>query len=256
MRLDPSASATQTRSADAPQTTSPGEPQVCSVRETGRAQANLIALIAALVVLATVSVVAIAVANGALADADREPLERQRASAIADRLVASDGELAARENVLDADALAALDAETFRERYAIPESAGVSVSVDGETLVETGEVVDGTTVQRVVLVTNRTNRTVTPGLDGRDSLTLPRRTPWISVDIAPSAAAPTTLRVNDRVLLHDPGGLTGSYRVTVSRRVTPRLEFEGADLDTGAVDVTYAPATARKVVLEVTVDVD
>lgn len=221
-----------------------------------RAQANLLALLAAIVLIVAVSTVAVAVTDGALADADREPLERQRAAAIADRLVAGDGDLATRENVLDAAAIEALDAETLRDRYAIPESGAVSVRVDGERLVETGEVSDGTTIQRVVLVATRTNRTVTPGLDGRDSATLPRRTPWVAIDIASAAGDVTTMRVNDRVLLHDPDGLSGSYRVSVSPRVTPTLEFEGDDLDTGALTVTYAPATARKVVLEVTVDVD
>lgn len=221
-----------------------------------RAQANLLALVGALVALAAVSTVAVVVANGALADADREPVERQRATALADRLVAGDGALATRDNVLNGTRLEALSGDALRERYAIPDGADVRVRVDGETVASTGDVAGGTTVERVVLVADRSERTVTPGLNGRDRVTLPRRTPWVGVRVAPSAGAVTTVRANGRVLLHDPDGLAGSYRVTVPRRETLTLAFAGDDLDTGAVELTYAPADARKVVLEVTVDVD
>lgn len=221
-----------------------------------RAQANLVALVAALVVLTTVTGVAMVVADGALADADREPLERQRATALAERLVASDGDLATRENVLNATRVDALDADALRERYAIPEGSDIRVRVDGETVAQTGDVEGGTTVRRVVLVVDRDERTITPGLDGRDRLTLPRRTPWVDVEITPAAGTVTAVRANGRVVLHDPDGLTGTYRVAVTSRVTSTLSFDGDDLETGAVDVTYAPATSRKAVLEVTVDVD
>jgi hypothetical protein len=235
-----------------------------SAREAGsdavgrdrRGQANLLALVAALVALTTVSTVAFAVADGALVDAQREPVERQRATAIADRLVAGDGELATRDNVLNATRLDALTAGALRERHGVPADADVRVRVDGETVAATGDVRGGTTIRRVVVVANRTNRTVTPGLDGRDSVTLPRRTPWVEIGVEPTAGTVTTVRANGRVVLHDPSGLAGAYRVDVSRRVTPRFAFAGDDLDTGDVSVTYAPATARKVVLEVTVDVD
>jgi hypothetical protein len=221
-----------------------------------RAQANLVALVAALVALTTVSTVAVVVANGALADATREPVERQSATALADRLVASDGPVSVRENVLNETRVDGLDADAVRDLAALPESADVRVRVDGETIVETGDVTGGTTVRRVALVVDRDPRTVTPGLDGRDRVTLPRRTPWVAVDVAPSAGDVTTVRANGRVVLHDPDGLdAGRYRVNVSRRVTPTLSFAGADLATGAVDVTYAPADSRKVVVEVTVDV-
>ncbi|MFC6951751.1 DUF7263 family protein [Halorubellus litoreus] len=220
-----------------------------------RAQANLVALVAALVALTTVSTVAVVVANGALADATREPVERRGATALADRLVAADGPVAVRENVLNETRVEELDADAVRDLAALPESADVRVRVDGETIVKTGDVTGGTTVRRVALVVDRDPRTVTPGLDGRDRVTLPRRTPWVAVDVAPSAGEVTTVRANGRVVLHDPDGLApGRYRVNVSRRVTPALSFAGDDLATGAVDVTYAPADSRKVVVEVTVD--
>jgi hypothetical protein len=234
-----------------------GRPAVDGAPSTRRAQANLVALAAALVALTTVSTVAVVVADGALADATRDPVERQRANAIADRLVAADGDLAVRENVLDDSALEDLDADALRDLAGVPADADVQVRVDGETVAATGGVTDGTTVRRVALVVDRAPTTVTPGFDGRDQVTLPRRTPWIAIDVAPSAGGVTTVRANGRVVLHDPEGLAaGRYRVSVSRRVTPTLAFAGDDLDTGAVDVTYAPASSRKVVVEVTVDVD
>jgi hypothetical protein len=220
-----------------------------------RGQANLLALVAALVALTTVSTVAVVVANGALDDAAREPLERQGANALADRLVAADGPLAARENVLNETRVADLNAEAVRSLDAVPPDAAVRVRVDGETVVETGDVAGGTTVRRVALVVDREPRTVTPGLDGRDRVTLPRRTPWVAVAIAPSAGDVETVRANGRVVLHDPDGLAaGRYRVNVSRRTTPALSFAGENLATGAIAVTYAPANSRKVVVEVTVD--
>jgi len=221
-----------------------------------RAQANLLALVGALVALAAVSTVAVVVANGALADADRKPVERQRATAVADRMVAGDGALAVRDNVLNGTRLEGLSGEGLRARYAIPEGADVRVRVDGETVAGTGDVSGGTTVERVVLVADRSERTVTPPLDGRDRVTLPRRTPWVGVRVDPAAGTVTTVRANGRVLLHDPDGLEGRYRVSTPRRETLTLAFAGDDLDAGAVELTYAPADARKVVLEVTVDVD
>ncbi|NHN42220.1 hypothetical protein G9C85_11370 [Halorubellus sp. JP-L1] len=226
-------------------------------RSERRAQANLLALVAALVALTTVSTVAVVVADGALADATREPVERQRANAVADRVLAADGALAERENALNATRLGSLDAAALRDLDAVPEDADVRVRVDGETVASTGDVAGGTTVSRIALVVDREARTVTPGLDGRDRVTLPRRTPWIAIDLTPAAGEVTTVRANDRVVLHDPDGLaSGRYRVDVSRRVTPVLAFAGDDLDTGAVEVTYAPADSRKVVVEVTVDVE
>jgi hypothetical protein len=220
-----------------------------------RAQANLLALVAALVALTTVSTVAVVVANGALEDATREPVERQGATALADRIVAADGPLAARENVLNGTRVENLDAAGLRALDAVPPDADVRVRVDGETVVETGDVTGGTTVRRVALVVDREPRTVTPGLDGRDRVTLPRRTPWVVVSLAPSAGDVATVRANGRVVLHDPDGLAaGRYRVNVSRRTTPALSFAGDDLATGAVSLAYAPADSRKVVVEVTVD--
>jgi len=226
-------------------------------RRERRAQANLVALVAALVALTMVSTVAVVVANGALADATRDPVERQRANAVADRVLAADGAVAEREHALNATRLESLDAAALRDLDAVPTDADVRVRVDGETVASTGDVSGGTTVSRVALVVDRDPRTVTPGLDGRDRVTLPRRTPWLAIDVAPSAGEVTTVRANGRVVLHDPDGLaSGRYRVDVSRRVTPVLAFAGDDLDAGAVDVTYAPADSRKVVLEVTVDVE
>jgi hypothetical protein len=228
---------------------------VPSAADDRRGQANLLALVAALVALTTVSTVAVVVANGALDDATREPIERQGANALAERLVAADGPVAVRENVLSETRVEALDAAGVRALAAVPPDADVRVRVDGETVVETGDVAGGTTVRRVALVVDREPRTVTPGLDGRDRVTLPRRTPWIRVVLAPAAGEVRTVRANGRVILHDPDGLApGRYRVNVSRRTTPVLSFAGDDLATGAVELAYAPADSRKVVLEVTVD--
>ncbi|PSQ06734.1 hypothetical protein BRC97_05495 [Halobacteriales archaeon QS_6_71_20] len=185
-----------------------------------RAQANLAALVAALVVLSATVGVTLALADGALAAADRQPGDR-RGAATAERLV----EVA-------------------------PPLAGASfrVRVDGEPVVERGDPVDGVTLRRIVLVAateERTRRT-----DAGERLTLPRRTDRIRLDFR--NASVETVRANGRVVLHRPGGLRGEETVAVSRIETLTLAFDANA--TGTVTVTSVPERTRKATLEVTVD--
>jgi len=66
-----------------------------------RGQANLPILAVALVLLTGVTAAGVAVAEGALASADRDAGERRAAATAADGLVAADGPASRRENVLD-----------------------------------------------------------------------------------------------------------------------------------------------------------
>jgi hypothetical protein len=221
-----------------------------------RAQTSLPALGFALLVLTGVLVLGVAVADGALLDADRTALQRQAAVDLSDRLVAADAPLTERANVLNATAVSGLDARTLRTRYGVPDGTEVAVSLDGTTLASAGTVDDGTTVTRLVVVEETTERTLTPPFSAHNRVTLPRRTDRARLTIRPrSGTTVSTVRANDRVVLHNDSGLRGIFDVSLSPTRTTQFSFEAsALLSRGSVDITYYPATTEKARLAVTVD--
>ena len=219
-----------------------------------RGQANLPALAVALLVVTSAAGLGLLVADAAFADAQREPVERETAVALSERLVAADAPLTTRRNVLNASRVAALDAEALDRSFPVAEGRSVRIRLDGETVVERGDPTGGTTVRRVVLVERRQAVTLPRVPD--DGVTLPRRSPRATVTLDPPPAATVeTVRANGRVVLHDPDGLRGSYDLALSRYETMRLRFEGeGPLPPPAVEVTYYPARTTKAELVVTVD--
>lgn len=213
-----------------------------------RGQATLAALVAALVVLTATVGVSLALADAALASADRDPTDRRTALATSERLIVDESPLTRRANVLDAVGVTTLTAERLVEL--VPPLAGTAyrVSLDGETLVERGDPSDGVTVRRIVLVASTDERT--RRVNATRSATLPRRTGRVSVDA--TNASVETVRANGRIILHRPGGLVGRSTVAVTRRETLTLAFDANA--TGTVAVTYAPEQTRKATLVVTVD--
>lgn len=224
-----------------------------------RAQANLPALgVALLVVSATVGV-GVAVADGAFAGATREPAERRTAVALSERLVSAASPLTLRRNVLNRSAVESLDATGLRERFPVAEGVAVRVRLDGEVVAAAGDATDGVTMRRVVLVAERQRVRLAPAFTGPNAtVTLPRRSRAGVLDLdPPDDVRIRTVRANGRVVLHDPGGLAGSYRVRPSRLETTRLRFEtrgSGALARGDVTVTYYPRSTAKATLEVTVD--
>lgn len=218
-----------------------------------RGQANLPALTVALVLLTATTGVALTVADGAFAGAQREADDRRVATALAERLVAADGPLTRRANVLNGSKLRRLDAERLRALFPVTRGATVSVRLGNRTVVAG----DGAaTVRRVVLVSRRQSVTRTPPLAGGETV-VPRRTPRVRLRIDPLLGTTIrTVRANDRVVLHDSGGLDGTYTVRTSRFETTTLSF-GADgpLPRGSVRVTYFPSRTTKELLVVGVDV-
>lgn len=217
--------------------------------ERSRGQANLLSLAVALVALISATTLGLVVADGALADAERDPLERRAAVATADRLVSA-AATTVRPNVLDLEAMRTVGGNALSELAPPTAGRAVRLRLDDETLFERGDPASGTTVRRVVLVAEPTTRTRTVVVDDGSSYTLPRRT--TSVDLVFGGDSTVeTVRLNGRVVLHDPAGLTGRFTITASRYETATLGFEGGS---ATVDIENHPLRTRKATLRVTVD--
>jgi hypothetical protein len=211
---------------------------------------NLPALAVALLVLVSTLGVALTLADGAFTGTDRQPEERRIATALAERLVAADARHTDRANVVNRSRLAAVDLD---DRFPVVGDADVRLRLDDRTVLRRGDASGGVTARRVVLVRNERRVERTPPL-ADNATTLPRRTDRVTLDIAPDPNV-TTVRANDRVVLHDPDGLGGEYVVRVSRFETLRLSFTAAEpLERGDVTLGYRPARTTKATLAVTVD--
>lgn len=221
-----------------------------------RAQANLPVLAVALVVLTAVTGVGLAVADGSFASADRDAAERRLAVSLSDRMIAETSPLTVRENVLRRSKVDALTATSLANQFPVAKNHDVVLTLDGNTLVGTGEPSTGTTIRRVVLVARATTDRFEPRFDDDATVTLPRRTERVDLEIAPgSGTAVRTVWAGGHVVLHDDDGLDGSYTVDVSRLETTRLSFVAdGDLSRGDVVVTAHAFRTSKAVLGVTVD--
>ncbi len=221
-----------------------------------RGQLSLPALGLAFLVLTAVIVLGIATADNAVLSSERSALDRQATVALSDRLVSTDGPLAVRANVLDASAVAALNETTLRAQYGLSADADARITLDGEEIVSTGEVDSDPSIERLVVVEERRNRTITPSFTAGNTVTLPRRTDRIQLSIQPPAnATVSTVRVGERIVLHSESGLRGKFTLSVSRLETAEISFESnTSLSSGSVSLTYYPVETRKARLGVTVD--
>ena len=226
------------------------------MRTRERAQVNLPAVAVALLLLTATTGLAVTLADGAFASADRDPADRRVATALANRMVAEDGPLTRRANVLDSGAVSPLTEAQLDSRFPVVEGLDVRIRLDDRRLLERGTPSDGATVRRVVLVAEPQAVTVTPRLTD-NATTLPRRTDRVRLEIdPPPPVTVSTVRANDRVVLHDPAGLSGAYDVDISRFETGRLSFTtDGPLPPNGVRVNYYPTRTTKATLAVTVDV-
>lgn len=215
---------------------------------TDRAQANLLSLAVALTALVSATALGLVVADGALAGADRDPGERRAAGTAAERLVSADA-TTVRENVLDREAIESLTLADLDALAPPVANRSVQVRLGGETLLERGDPV-GATVERVVLVAARTTRSRSVAVADGDDLTLPRRTDRVELTFG-SGSSVETVRVNGRVVLHDPGGLSGQFVIEPSRYETTTLSFSGGVAQVG---IESRPLRTEKATLRVTVD--
>ncbi|EMA19196.1 DUF7263 family protein [Haloarcula argentinensis] len=222
-----------------------------------RAQTSLPALGVALVLLTVVTGLGVAMADTAIAGADRTPDERRVAATIADRLVAADGPLAARSNVLNQSRVDDFDQSALEQNAPPASEYAVSIELADEEIARSGTVHDGTRISRLVVVESRESRTLTPDLATTDAVTLPRRSARATVTIdPPSGTTVWTVRANDRVVLHNRSGLDGSYEVSLVPYETTELRFQRAGrLESGNVTIGYDAPQSTKETLVVTVDV-
>lgn len=221
-----------------------------------RGQTELPAIGVSLLFLTMTVVFGVGVAQDGLTGADRSPVERQNAVGISDLLVDGSAAVTVRQNVLDETALDRLDEQTLRETYGLADQADVRVRLGGELLVSTGDVSGGTTIERIVLIERRTDRTINPELQPTRTVTLPRRAESAVVRLSPPEnTTVTTLWANDRVLLANQNGLAGEHELSLSPLATTELRFEAVGpLRGDHVTVEFSPPETRKAVLEVTVD--
>jgi hypothetical protein len=221
-----------------------------------RAQTTLPALGIALLLLTAGVVVGVVTADAALRGADRQALDRTAAVGLSESLVGDGSPVTVRANVVDAARLSNLTAADLRDRYGLARDRAVRLELDGRTLVSAGQPSGGVTVERIVLLERRGNRTFTPALDRSRTVTLPRRSPTATLSLSPPPNTTLrTVRVNGRVRLHNPSGLGGRYRLSLPTVETTRFRFDAVGpLSTGSVRIRYRPAVTEKARLGVTVD--
>lgn len=221
-----------------------------------RAQTELPAVGIAFALLTVVLVLGIGAANTALSAAEQPAVEQQAAVGLSERLTADSASVTTRPNALDPAALENLTTATLESEYGHVPGHDVRIELDGETVVESGNPFGGTTIDRLVVLENRTGRTLEPAFENARTVTLPRRTPRATVDIDPPPGTRVrSVRADGRVLLWNEGGLDGTFELSLSRFGTQTLWFETAGLlSEGDVTIRYYPAETRKATLSVTVD--
>ncbi|MFC7071806.1 hypothetical protein ACFQJ7_10195 [Halovenus rubra] len=221
-----------------------------------RAQTELVALGIAFVLLTGTVVAGVVLADGSVASAERESLERQTAVTLSERLVDERAKQTHRENVLSAKAVAMLNETILYETYNIPDDSDVAISLGQKPIIQTGNTEKGTTIERIVLVERRTVETLRPTFNRRQAVTLPRRASNATLHIDPPLETTVEhVTANGHVLLSNSSGLKGTFDVTLSSYQTTTFRFEATGvLDAGSVEITYAPPATTKATLRVSVD--
>ena len=218
-----------------------------------RAQTTLPAVAVALVLLTLVTALGLGLADSAIASAERTPDERRVAAATAERLVAADGPVADRANVLNGSRVEGFDAAALRSAVSTTAGYAVEVRLGGNTVVSTGDAARGTTIRRLVLVERTDTRTI--DAESRQ-VTLPRRATSATVRFSPGNGTPVrTMRVNEQVRLHNDSGLRGPYEVDLTPYRTTRIAFQTPGrIRNGTIRIAYETPRTTKTTLAVSVD--
>jgi len=225
-------------------------------RQRRRGQTGLPALAIALLVVTMVTGIGLAMTDGAIRSAERDPGERRVAVSLAAGLVAPESPLTERANTVNESRLSGFDSARLRTAFPVTGTTDTSVELDGQPLAATGSVTGGTTIRRLVLVETRTTERLEPTLGWQRRVTLPRRGYRATLTLAPpTGTTVTTVRANGRITLHDDSGLSGDYEIPLSRYETTTLRFEASGpLPRGSVEIEYDAIEAHKATLAVTAD--
>jgi hypothetical protein len=227
-----------------------------TVRDS-RGQANLLSLAAALVLLTTATVGGVLVANVALADADTDPGAKHAAEALANRLVAADAPHARRSNVVSEAKLRSVTAADVHRLAPSVRGRPLRVRLGDEVVAERGDP-SGVQIRRRVRVERTVTRAATVNLSVR-RVSLPTRVPAVRLSVtARNGTALTAVRANDRLVLHEPDGLSGDYEFRAPRDAPPTIAFElegGGDAEGVEGDVTIRWTETNATVEPLTVTV-
>lgn len=210
-----------------------------------RAQANLLAVAVALVLLTSVLGASIAIAESALVSAttQRDAADRHAAATLSERLISQSPPAYPAGVIPNREALAAAEVETLAP---VVSDAAVTIELDGRTLFERGDASGGATVYRGVLVGVSETRQLRANLSETDTVTLPHRTRRITLGVRPGPNTTVhTVRVDGRIVLHNETGLSGSATVNTSARRTTDLAFETA-VATNGTNVTTPAQPGRR----------
>lgn len=225
--------------------------------ENDRATSTLLSLVTAIAVLTVVTGGTLIVVEDAFRDTERGDAERAVALQASERLVATDGPIAERPNVVNESRLEALNESDLRA-VAASDRFRTAVSVDGVEQASVGDPGPGHVVRRIVLLeqTERVEREPPVTTQEGYEVTLPVRTDEIELTVdPPPETAVTTVRSDGRVVLQNESGLAGTHELRTARYDTLRLTFETTGpLDDGDVAVAYGATTRERAVLAVTVD--
>lgn len=221
-----------------------------------RAQTTLPVLGVALVLISAVSLIAVQAGSSSIERASAPTLDRATAIALSERLVTNRTELTVRPNVLDRRVFDRVDERFLHENLAVSPDTAVSIRVGNRSLLERGDVSDGSSFERIVLTRSAQERERRPRIDAGAAVTIPRRVSAVNLTLTPAPnASVRRVLAGDRVVLANESGLRGRYRVEISRFVTSVLTFDAVGaLDRGDVVLRYRTPRTRKAGLVVTVD--
>lgn len=194
--------------------------------DRSRGQAALAAVCVALVLVTVVVGAVVTVADDALAGAEGHPLERRAARTLAARLVAADANTTFERNVVNRTALAGLSNASVDRLAPTVAGRAVRIRVDDRVVFERGTPGDGPTVRRLVRVGTRERRRRRAPLTA-DRVSLEERTDRIDLHVDPGDhTAVRTVRLNDRIVLHNDSGVVGNATLRPSRHADATLTFE------------------------------
>ena len=221
-----------------------------------RGQTTLPVLGIALVLLTSVSVLAVVTAQGSIQRADEASLERAAAISISERVVERRSELTTRPNVLAASKLEILDEKFLRENLSISSSIDARITIGGEQLLDTGARGEVTSFERIIMIERTTVRRRSPNVRPGAEVTLPRRVDRVRIRLdPPSGTVVRAVAADGQIVLANESGLAGTYVIAVSRFETTAITVDAVGpLTSGDVRLRYEVPQRHRARLVVSVD--